>query len=155
MRRTMILLLALALLSGNMATAPTPAAATNVTPAPITPQDTPTGLVASGVSSYALAAPKIFWHTGVPLCPPALAAQPAGPDGETDERTATCASTVRQLYAEGRNCDQGQVRSNLVADASYVYFLTPTGLYRLSTDANPGDAPQLVNGLVSGYGELA
>jgi hypothetical protein len=151
----MILFLALALLSGNMAVAPAPATAADVTPAPITPQDTPIGLVGSDVSSYALAAPKIFWHTGVPPCPPALTAQPAAAYTESIKRIATYGSIVRQIYAEGRDCNQGQVRSNLAADASYIYFLTATGLYRLSTDANPGDAPQLVNALVSGYGELA
>jgi hypothetical protein len=147
----MILLFALALLSGSMASAPRPAAA-----APITPQDTPTGLVGSGVSSYTLAAPKIFWHTGVPACPPASAVQPAAaPYTEAISRIASYGSSIRQLYAEGRNCGQGQISSNIVADASYVYFLTSTALMRLSTNANPGDTPQIVNALVSGYGELA
>src|SRR5262249_33965009 len=56
---------------------------------------------------------------------------------------------------EGRNCNQGQILSNIAADADYVYFLTSTALMRLSTSANPGDAPQIVNALVNGYGELA
>jgi Viral BACON domain len=150
MRRAMILLLALTLLGGHAAAAPQPAVA-----GPITPQDTPTALVGGGVSSYTLAAPKIFWHTGVPPCPPAAVAQPAAPYTESISRIATYGSSVRQIYAEGRNCSQGQVLSNVVADADYIYFLTSTALMRLSTNANPGDAPQIVNALVSGYGELA
>src|SRR5262245_22697466 len=121
MRRAMILLLALALLSGNMAVAPAPAAAADMAPAPITPQDTPVALVGGGVTSYTLAAPKVFWHTGVPLCPPALTAQPAAfPYTEAIGRIATYGGTTRQLYAEGRNCGQSQISSNIVADASYV-----------------------------------
>ena len=120
----MILLLALALLSGKLAMAPAPATAADIAPAPITPQDTPTGLVGSGVSSYALAAPKIFWHTGVPLCPPALTAQPAAAYTESIKRIATYGSTVRQIYAEPRDCGQGKINSNLVADDTY-YGLDP------------------------------
>src|SRR5262249_39560817 len=53
------------------------------------------------------------------------------------------------------NCSQGQVLSNMAADNDFLYWLTAGGLVKLSTNANPGDAPQLVNALVSGYGEVA
>ena len=39
--------------------------------------------------------------------------------------------------------------------AGVLYWLGLTGLMKLSTDANPGDAPQLMNALVNGYGEVA
>jgi hypothetical protein len=171
MHRVTVVLLALALLAGSVI--PLSAAATDITtratpaapaPAPhplatgdITIQDTPTALVGSGVTSYALAAPKVFWHTDTVVCPPGLASQPAGPSPytETISRIATYGSPVRQLFAEGRNCGIRLVNSNIAADADYVYFLTSTGLQRLSTNANPGDPPQMVNALVAGYGELA
>ncbi|MEZ4861745.1 MAG: hypothetical protein R3C14_10570 [Caldilineaceae bacterium] len=124
-----------------------------------TPQDTPTPLVGSGVTSYTLTEPKVFWYTGVPQCPPTVAAastdQTAGQYTETIKRVAAYGSTVRTLYAESRNCNQGQVLSNIVADTDFLYWLTGQGLFKLSTNANPGDAPQLMNALVSGYGEVA
>ena len=84
---------------------------------------------------------RIFWHTDTVVCPPGLAGQPAGPAPYTEaiSRIATYGSAVRQLFAEGRTCDVRLVRSNIVADADYVYFLTSSGLQRLSTSANPGD----------------
>src|SRR6185295_1557574 len=121
MHRVTLVLLALALLAGSMTAYP--AAANDIatrdtptipppTPHPaatgdITIQDTPTALVGSGVTSYALAAPKIFWHTDTVLCPPGLAGQPAGPAPYTEaiSRIATYGSAVRQLFAEGRTCD--------------------------------------------------
>lgn len=120
--------------------------------------DTPTALVSGGVTKYTLAAPKVFWYTGVPPCPPALASDQidsAAQFTETIKRIATYGSPVRTLYSELRDCGQGQVLSNMVADDDYIYWLGPDGLMRLSTDANPGDAPELVNALVNSPGELA
>ena len=34
------------------------------------PMDTPSVLVPSGVTDYLIASPKVFWYTGVPVCPP-------------------------------------------------------------------------------------
>lgn len=121
-------------------------------------QETPTPLVSSGVTSYTLAAPKVFWHTGVPQCPPALQSPGEVPQAtqypETIKRIATYGSTVRDLYSELRDCSQGQIASNIAADDDYIYWLTSTGLMKLSTDANPGDAPQLMNALVQSPGEV-
>lgn len=126
--------------------------------------DTPTPLVSSGVTQYTLAAPKVFWYTGVPSCPPtvsAASAAPASPEATTGEytetirRIATYGSTIRTLYSEGRGCDQSQIRSNLTADDQFLYWIGPTALMKLSVEANPGDAPQLVNALVKGFGEVA
>src|SRR6266487_3715491 len=165
MRRAMLFLMALALLCGAGSAAP-PAAAREITARPsaaggITPQDVPTAL-ANGITTYTLAAPKIFWNTDPLACPIPLAngtsPRPAVtyPYTETISRIATYGSSVRKLYDKGQiSCGAGIISSNLAADANYVYFLTTKGLYRLSTNANPGDAPQLVNALVSGYGEVA
>lgn len=126
--------------------------------------DVPVALVASDVVSYTLAAPKLFWRNGVPSCPPAAAlttepqaAQPAQQAStfEIISRIATYGSAVRQLYSQAQNCNQGQIRSNIVADASFLYWLGPNGLMKLSTSANPGDVPQLLSGAVKSYGELA
>ncbi len=125
---------------------------------PAAPADVPTALVASGVANYALVSPKLFWYTPVPQCPipdASGAASPAVQYPETIKRIATYGSIVRTLYSVMRDCNQGQILSNLAADADYIYWLTAGGLVKLSTDANPGDAPQLVNALVSGVGEVA
>jgi hypothetical protein len=46
---------------------------------------------------------------------------------------------------------------NIVADDDYVYWVSDAygGVVRLSTNANPGDAPELLSDAVSGYSELA
>ena len=123
------------------------------------PNDTPYTLVASGVTSYTLAAPKVFWYTNVPQCPPGLS--PAESDQtlqeyhETIKRVATYGSQIRTLYDELQECNGSQIYSNIVSDGSFLYWLGLTGLMKLSTDADPGDAPQLMNALVNGYGEVA
>lgn len=123
--------------------------------------DTPTPLVFSGTTRYVVAAPKVFWYTGVPSCPPTVAAAAAAPAGggaeftELIRRIATYGSTVRTLYSEGRNCGQGQIFSNLASDGQFLYWLAPNALMKLSVEANPGDAPQLMNALVKGFGEVA
>ncbi len=132
---------------------------------PTAADDVPTALVGSGVTSYTLSAPKVFWHTGVPICPPASAgdasgastASPAAPEvqyAETIMRIAALGSPTRTLYSQLQNCSTGQILSGLAADLNYVYFFNPTGLMRLSTLANVTDAPQIMNALVDAPGEL-
>ncbi|MBW7886260.1 MAG: hypothetical protein H3C34_27265, partial [Caldilineaceae bacterium] len=129
--------------------------------------DTPTALVNSGVTSYTLAAPKVFWHTAVPLCPPTAAAaetesapEAAAPDQanapytEYVRRIASYGSPIRTLYAEGRNCSGTVIWSNLAADTGFLYWLQSNGLYKLPVEANPGDPAALVNALVKGPGEV-
>ncbi len=120
--------------------------------------ETPYSMVPSGVYSYALAAPKVFWNNLVPGCGPALPNpidSPTAAYTETVSRKAVTGSTVRNLFAAGHNCAEGQILSPLAADASFVYWLEAGGLKKLSTDANPGDAPALMNALVKGPGEIA
>jgi hypothetical protein len=152
MCKAMVLFLVLVLLMGS-GLSPTPTRAEGEVV-----NDTPTVMVPSGVTSYTLEAPKIFWYTGVPPCPPSgVNPGPQAPSAytETIMRIASYGSPVRTLYSEQKNCNQSAVQSNIVSDGSFLYWLGPTGLMKLSTDANPGDAPQLVNALVSAPGEVA
>ncbi len=159
MPRVLRLALIIALLCSSFLVSP---AAQPVQASATAVQDTPTPLVGSGVTSYALTAPKVFWYTGVPQCPPKAAAASAdtpatttAPDFvESIHRIATYGSMTRQLYAENRLCNNGQIRSNLTADADFLYWLQSDGLYKLSTNANPGDPAQLVNALVKAPGEV-
>lgn len=154
MRRVILLTLVLALLSLNVY-APKPQA---VRAEGESTTDTPTALVSSGVTYFTLAAPKVFWYTTVPPCPPTAPAESQAPMvqyPETIKRVATYGSQVRTLYYELRDCNQWQVLSNIVADADYLYWLGPVGMMRLSTNANPGDQPEIVNALVDAPGELA
>ncbi len=116
--------------------------------------ETPTALVPSGAWAYTLAAPKIFWHTGVPSCIPESPA-PLEQYYETIKRVATYGSETRTLYSVLENCDEGKILSNIAADNDFIYWFGPTGLMRLSTSANVGDAPGLVNALLKAPGELA
>src|SRR5438874_524981 len=105
MRRTTVLLLVWVLLMGGgllPVAQPVMASDTAVL-------DTPTALVNSGVTSYTLTAPKVFWYTGVPQCPPrdvaaANANQAAAQYTESISRIATYGSPVRAIYAEPRDC---------------------------------------------------
>jgi hypothetical protein len=130
---------------------------------PNAPQDVPDTLVSSGVTDYTLAGVKLFWHTAPASCPPA---KPDGsgtaPNAPADNfvdiisRVASRGSLARKLYFQQLYCQSlaGRIQSNVVADDNYVYFTKSDGLYQLSVNANVGDAPQLMNALVSGYAEV-
>ena len=163
MKRISSLLLVVMFLVGSLGAGPAPAQAEPPVPeapsaasapaAPAAPTDVPTTLVSSGVGDYTLTSPKLFWHTPVNVCPPADAAGPAGPASyypswESITRIPSTGGLHRLLYNSYNDCNAGVVRSNIVADANYVYWLATDGLKRLSTDANVGDAPQLVNSLL-------
>ncbi len=128
--------------------------------------DVPDTLLASGVSGYALASPKIFWNTEPLTCPPSLAlaadstAAPDSPSANYDEyirRISIYGSETRTLWFHTTtNCNLGQtIASNIVADENYLYWATGSALVRLSTNANAGDAPETVTTQISGTVELA
>ncbi len=152
MRRIILLILALALVLGGLLPASQPARA-----AETAVLDTPIALVDSGVTRYTLAAPKVYWYTGVPPCPPGAQVNAAGTNAtqELISRIATYGGLTRQLYNEARNCNQGQVYSNIVADSDFLYWIGPSGLMKLSTSANPGDAPLLMSATPLGASEVA
>jgi hypothetical protein len=116
----------------------------------------PDVLIPNGVSNYALAAPKLFWHHGA-VCNPTpqavqqdgaeAAVQPAGAvDPETISRIATYGWTPRTLFSrhDAPGCNSYHIYSSIFADDQYVYWVDGSGLVRLSVEANPGDPPQLV-----------
>jgi hypothetical protein len=128
--------------------------------AQITIQDTPTSFIASGVTSYDIAETKLFWHTGVSICPPSLVAgddlvQPAALESEMLKRIAVTGGEIRDLYSKERACSQNEIFSDIVADTNYLYWIGLNGLMRLSTSANVGDQPQLFSAALKGYSQIA
>lgn len=132
---------------------PTPARAQTET-APATPTDTPTILV-DGATSFTVQDPKLFAHRAPPPCGPNSAAAPQTATYESVLRVPSRGGLMRYLYLQAQACSSTRIQSNIVADDNYVYWTGPNGLMRLSTDANPGDTPELVNGLLAGRAELA
>ncbi|MGQ0604378.1 MAG: BACON domain-containing protein [Anaerolineales bacterium] len=120
----------------------------------VTVQDTPVQLT-GGVTSFFLKDPKLFWHLAPPPCNPTTAAAPQVATYESIQRVAARGGLSRWLYFETQACGTTMFQSNIVADDEYVYWTGPNGLMRLSTEANYGDAPELVNGLLAGRAELA
>ena len=126
---------------------------------PTSPQDTPFKLISTGVTSYTIASPRLFWHTGVPVCPPG--SKPGTTLTEQIQRTATYGWDFRTLYSRETICNQQDVISNIVSDGSYIYWMSAgfgspwAGLVRLSVLANPGDMPQILTNFVTGPVELA
>lgn len=119
---------------------------------PLEPLDTtPITLVNSGVTGYTIAAPKVFWNTTHPVCPPTdvpanTPADAAALNSELISRTSVYGTETRVLYDEDTgSCNIFNIESNIVADDNYVYWVGPNGLMKLSTDANVGDAPTLMH----------
>lgn len=132
--------------------APVPVAAAEL-------QDTPLALVSGEpITGFTLDDPKLFWWT-IPSCAPTLASvEPVGPASEAISRIATYGGEIRQLYYRGDaevgiTCGQQDIqfapRSNLIADNDYLYWINQDGLVRLSTDANPGDQPEVLHANVT------
>lgn len=124
------------------------------------PYDTPTVIITDGVFSYDIAAPKIFWYGRDNVaCIPTEAN--SGLSEEWIKRIPTYGGITRQLWTNTYNplCNSFNIdmNSNLIADASYVYWMSDSAnaLVRLSEDANVGDTPEVLSASVTGGGELA
>lgn len=150
-------------------------------PAPKAPMDTPDTLVASGVTLYTIASPKLFWYNGVPVCPPPKPQSPSqntpqapapkapskpsanSPSQYTEmfQRIPTYGGLTRTLYTRDANCGTQDVISNIVSDGAYIYWMSAgysgvgAGLVRYSVNANPGDLPQLITNQLTGYTSIA
>ncbi|MEZ4682335.1 MAG: hypothetical protein R2932_49840 [Caldilineaceae bacterium] len=113
MRRLIYFLLVFTLLCGVVAPpVPIATAAPDSPDAPDAPDDIPVSLVGTETTRYTLTEPKVFWYTGVPSCPPTVAAASTDQTGgdtytELIRRIASYGSTVRTL-AEQRTCSPGQ-----------------------------------------------
>ena len=129
---------------------PDPVPADNQVTATTFVQQPVRAVVGENVMSYALAAPKVFWHSR-PICSRIAAAS-----YETISRVANYGSPARRLRQEPKGCaDPPDVLSNIVADATHLYWTTAAGLVRLPAAANPGDAPTLLTAAFGGAAELA
>ena len=143
--------------AGAAAAQEAPAAAMPAQAAPEAPTDTPVSLL-TDVSDYTMANSKFFWRqTQVIFC---------DPDSQNHImrdviwRRAIQGSTVRKLYDrtfESSPCSS-RFTSNLVADASNVYWTTAGGLLSLSTlanaDVSPPTEPTTVTATLAGAPEL-
>ncbi|MFN8533032.1 MAG: hypothetical protein U0556_05765 [Dehalococcoidia bacterium] len=125
--------------------------------------DTPDKLVTAGVTSYWLTDPKLFWHSEAfcPPPPPSIIAQNAEPQAAADPervlRIPYYGGTIRTLFSQNDPrpsgvCNPYDVRSNIVADQSFVYWVDNSGLVQLPVEANVGDPPILMSAAVSNTG---
>lgn len=167
-RLTRLLALFLFLLATAIVPAPVRAADAKAgqPAAPTAPAADPVVLASGAAVDFAVYAPRVFWRDLI--CtprPPSLAAAdaPAAPAAyyfESIRRVATLGSEPRRLYdvpadAYCGEAGGGSLTSNLVADASHVYFTTGDALVRLPVEANPGDAPEVLSTAVRGDTDLA
>ena len=123
------------------------------------PLDTPNVVILDGVFSYDIASPKIFWYgRDDAACIPT--ASPSGLSEEWIYRIPTYGGLTRQLWENTYNpvCNSFDIdmNSNLIADTSYVYWMSDSAnaLVRLSEEANVGDPPEVLSASVTS-GELA
>lgn len=101
----------------------------------------------SGVSAYALTPTAVYWRQ-TPVC---------NPNPQLTEEVGVLSligSLPRALYAQPQACGTNAILSNLLVDQQYLYWIALNGLVRLPRTANPTVAPQLVNALITGPGEI-
>jgi hypothetical protein len=116
----------------------------------------PEVLVGQGVRSYSLVWPKVFWHTPANCFPGGGEFPPSGTENpEVLTRVASAGGMIRKLLDENPSrppniCNPYRFHSDVAADATHVYWVDPTGLVRLSTDANVGDDPELLTAVITG-----
>lgn len=134
---TSILLLAFCFSSGNRPLAAMPE------------NDTPFTVLYSGVNDYALAPPAVYWHESPSVC------NATPKNNEAIGVMPLTGGLPRSLYWQNQACGTNAILSNLIVDQNYVYWIGLNGLMRLPRDANETDAPQIVNALIAGPGELA
>ncbi len=103
------------------------------------PTVTPTTLVGSGVTSFVADGPLVYWVSQPASCPP------GSPQPTTIQRTRSSGWEFRTVFtrtpADGEPCPY-QIYSNIVADASYLYWVDTTGVVRFPVAASPTDQPE-------------
>lgn len=132
--------------------------------------ETPTVLIASGVSSYDVPNPGVYWMTKA-YCepePPSLAAAEGDTVQPADEVAPAEVDAATTFYIRRTNVNgydprilqqradttggqpwvcngQYHTNSNVAADQAHVYWVDNSGLVRVSVNANPTDAPTLID----------
>lgn len=163
-RMLALLLLCVALVS---AIAPVRAADANANQ-PAAPAADPVVLASGNAVDFDVFAPRIFWRdlictprppSLVAVDAPDTTARPSAYYFESIRRVATLGSEPRRLYDVPADafCGEaggGSLTSNLVPDASHIYFATGDALVRLSTEANPGDGAEVLSTAVRGDADL-
>jgi hypothetical protein len=116
----------------------------------------PVALVPQGAHDYCIDAPKVFWHTAA-YCTPTPDHGPniGAEDPELLSRVPTYGGMSRLLFERNdprpqNACNPYRFHSEIVAGGDHVYWVDSSGLVRLSTDANPGDAPEPVSASILG-----
>ncbi|HEU4324769.1 MAG TPA: hypothetical protein VFS21_16615 [Roseiflexaceae bacterium] len=110
----------------------------------IPPADT---LVPGDVTHFITANSTVFWYT--------QCKDGSFPSIGSINRIPVQGGESRQLYNAGDTCSPSTFRSNIVADADYLYWANDNGLMRLSTNATVGDQPQLLSAAAAGSRRLA
>ncbi|HEX9114911.1 MAG TPA: hypothetical protein VGA61_02500, partial [Anaerolineae bacterium] len=133
--------------------------------APSAPLDLPEALVSSGASDFMRVDTTLYWHS-IAACAPIIKApaaatpSPAAPKApaangdnpETISRLSTIyAGPTRLIFYQNaprgaNDCNPYKMYSRVVADQNFLYWVDANGLEKLSRNANPGDAPQLLAG---------
>lgn len=105
--------------------------------------ETPVKVVGGGVTDYWLHGQTVYWHDEA-SCPDFGA-----PDPERVLRIATYCGLKRTIFSSNQvraplSCNPYRIHSNVVADATHLYWVDDDGLVRLPVGANPGDDPEVV-----------
>lgn len=112
------------------------------------PQDEgPVTVLYSGVTDYVLSPPAVYWHESSPC---------NGDPNPKEEISLLPLSggLPRAVYAKTQACGTSAVLSNVIADQTYLYWISPSGLVQLDRKASESDKPQIVNALIAGPGEI-
>lgn len=114
----------------------------------------PVSLVAGGVSSFGADGPLVYWVTQPQSCP-------AGTPPETTiKRTRSSGWEERTVFRKtpvpGEPCPY-RIYSNVVADASYIYWIDQWGVVRFPVAGSPTGEPERILNIIytGGSQELA
>jgi hypothetical protein len=112
---------------------------------PVTPYE-----VTRNVSGYTLTGPYIYPYLQSPGCAPGATDQKR----EKAEEGWAQGGLLRPVYDAVRACNTPGMLSNVVADATHLYWVGPNGLVRQPLTAAFNDPPQLVNALIKAPAEI-
>ncbi len=123
------------------------ASASRSVPVAALPDGAPFTVLYSGVAAYTLTPTAVYWRQS-PAC------NPSPLPVESVSVLSLIGSLPRPLYAQSQPCGTNAILSNILVDQQYLYWIALNGLVRLPRTASPTVAPQLVNALIAGPGEI-